>query len=686
MKEMFNISGIVSLMILLNGCGNGGGVLGEATSSDSTNTNSASSVIPIVIKDTLKIIDNFNIQEQNSLQNTIKLIISQSNYNILDIYDKSIISNLLYIQQEKILSQELFNTFQSSNELIKNIYNAELTHNNVIDIFVKEINTSHIKITDEGLSTFYNDIDKTTTDLILILKSLALIEEKSILDLMRIEAKTTISDENNNIKEFNDVKKLYTALLNTSKKHLELLVELIKSNNGTYTAQLLDSNLYNSIIDNTIPAIITNVNFNIYSYVDDFNVTSLSLTNLNSTNPEYNLNTIDSASLEYIGQLKGVSNNTFTYFSNLLSNSTYLNNNDSLNIKKLSLNISNGEKTHLNTVTEMLDIYKKTSSSYEGLSNFEKTITKSPTKIDSGDELLESLKSMGLMEERNICDLNKYLLSNSISSEELKELYSKLEIASVNHLKIIVNTIFNSQEIVYSPQLLNISNCGVEYSSKITSAIPVDSEKIDIYFYVDDNNISEVSVAEKLIGGDALDSTIGEKESLLYMKQLMNLQKELTNNINNNPDEVNPIITAIVKSQDSYIKSMNDTLAIYDITSDNTVNNSSLITFKDFINNKVPSTNIEKLKVLALIQERVILDLRDHKVNKVSSNKDIYNIYDALFKSAENNLVVISNILVSESEPQYACQLLEETICTSNEKTYVPSASKLYPIWKGTTK
>ena len=376
-----------------------------------------------------------------------------------------------------------------------------------------------------------------------------------------------------------------------------------------------------------------------------------------------------------MSQLKAVSSSIFIHFSSVASSTLFSSflGSDPVEIKNKLQLLSDSETTHFDTIYSMLQIYNVAQANTTELNDFSVERKASPTAITTEDELVEMLSSLALTSERAICDINKEMVK--VSNTQLNELFTRLETASINHLKVSVG-MYEDLQGTYSPQLLSEINCGtgVTYTSKVgTSTTGSVDEHIDVYLTVENSGVSSVQVSEKDDGGVLEYASLKENSSLRYVDYLENQMQVLTTLINSkvavfNSNTTYDLIDDIITAHGTHILASTEALAIYDVTAD--TGNSSIDTFYSFIDGKVltdTNTTMQDqnvLKTLALIQERIIIDIEDNIINEITS-PDIENIYKAFGDSSKNHLKIIDKILTDNFSQPYVCQLLTTELCST---------------------
>ncbi|MEA3354233.1 MAG: DUF2202 domain-containing protein [Campylobacterota bacterium] len=630
-----------------------------------------------------------NIKVDNYLDdnNITKTYVTKVNLNNFTLSDNVEIESLLYVGYlEKLNFTTMFvlknysDVFKLSGSIMKTISDAELTHSNAVEDLIKYygLESNFDTYENEGLDNFeelvFVETPSTSGDKD-ILKSLMFVQERTIKDLTEHLADDVSSN--------GDITNLYTKLLTASKNHLKLLAEILfdpEGYNTTYTPRLLSSSDYTAFVgtlgDSPVEVMVDDSKpyIDFYSTYGDNNVTSITISELDVSKAPYVISDADESDLAYIAQQEYLwSNDILPNFAAIFSDAASSYTADNLYIKQLLTSMNSAEATHYNTIDSILDIFGVNIGTNGNLDDFADERVASIVPITSETEYITVLKSLALAQERSVCDLNSYI-ENGISSSEITELFDRLQKASINHLRLVINSI-NDAQGDYSMQLLNdTTTCGSTITSKI-SGIETGSvdERIDIYYYVQNDGVSEVSISEKPVGGELSLSNVSQKNSLNYIDQLMNASQLLfsTMYLNlNTPADYLPIDDVMLVGKGSHIDATSEALSIYNVTTAiSTTDQDSLDAFSALINAKpvadanatIQDKNV--LNVFGLIEERNILDLKDHIDNTVYDNQDIVNIYTALMNSAKNHLMVIDNILNTTFTEPYSCQLLEQTYC-----------------------
>ncbi len=629
-------------------------------------------------------ISSNNLYDENNITST--LVGTLNKFVLSNNLEKE---SLLYISKEQEMEYTLFLIMKGKSSMVglvnqmTTISNAEMTHYTATEeaISYYSLESDYEKYESSGLDSLQNLIlintsqNSSRED---ILKSLLLTEEKSIIDLEKHIAVDVVGN--------NDLLNLYNNLLIASKNHLKYLALLYYGEITTqYQPQLLDSATYLTIVGSLdsveVPISSSSPTIDIYSYLGDFNTTKISITELNTDGKPYYIPAAEEISLPYIAQEEYLSETIFTHFNTIVQNplySPYLD--ELLEIKNQINKLTVAESTHFDTIDSMLNIYGVAIAANTGLTDFATDIKSSPTSISDKSDLVEMLSALALLEERSICDLNKNLVKTS--DTEIKSLYDKLEKASINHLKLVVNTLEDIQG-VYVPQLLTEDNCGtgVSYDTKIgTDANSSVDDNINIYFSVSSGGVSNVQIAQDETGGTFSDLSIEESNSLKYVDYLMNASQLSTATVGValSIDLVDDIINAKSTHNDT----TTEALDIYSITTPY-VTNDSIDAFTTLIGTRDISTPVNRLLSLALIEERNILDLEDHIINEVNKNTDLVNIYQALRDSAKNHLEIIDKILtVDYAQTPYICQLLSVDYCATilpYDDVYITGTEPIVP-------
>lgn len=636
-----------------------------------------------------------NIYDEN---NITKVLVTKTNVNSFALSSNVEKESLLYIAKQEEMTSDLFlilKSFSSAPSIVSVLSEAEYTHFNAAEDMLGFYNLTneYSGYTNDGLDNFQSQITQSTTSTssaINILKALMMVEERSIKYLNDHIA--------NNASGNDDLVNLYNSFLTASKNHLKLLAEILFDPDGyntTYSPSILSSSEYSDIVGtlgNSVVEVIdsSKPNITFYSTYGDNNVTSISILEEDVSNAPYsaNDNEADKNDLAYISQLEKISAEVFNSFVSVVSDiaSTYTVNNS--NIKDLLSSMNNAEATHYNTMNSMLTIYGTSIATDSNLDNFKAQRISSPTAITNETTYIEMLNSLAFMEERSICDLNRKL-EDGINLSEIKELFTRLEDASINHLRILINSI-NEAQGNYTYQLItDTTTCGTGLESKLDNIIAGSTdENIDVYLYVASNGISDVSISQKPFGGEIETGSIAEDNSLRYFDYFMNQLQVATTTMYaklNTPANFTPI-DQIIYAQSSHVSSMNDAIAVYNVaTPISDVDRSSVDDFYNAqVSKNITDANNTKedqniLNVIGLIEERKILDLEDHITNTVNQNTNIVNIYKGLQNAAKNHLLIIDKIYTEQFGLPYSPQLLEESI----HSTFLPYADETSFI-KGT--
>ncbi|MEA3383589.1 MAG: hypothetical protein U9Q20_02795 [Campylobacterota bacterium] len=425
------------------------------------------------------------------------------------------------------------------------------------------------------------------------------------------------------------------------------------------------------VIDDGIPS------YKYYSTNGVYDTTQITIATYDiSKKPYYTGETYQTTkyNLSLISQLVNITKDIYEDTKNILENDSVYTSNNTY-IKNLTSALFEANTKQNNTYDTVLDLLDATNLDLSNANELNVEIRENIKPITSEIEYISLLNSLAKLEERKLCDLNN-LYSDNIPI--VNELFDRTENASLNHLSMLINSINDAQSSGYSFQIItDTQSCGTGIESKLSNIVEgSNDDELDIYFYVESNGISRVSVEQKPYGGELNLPDTGEMESIYYFD-------ELFSRINEESDDNGFYLTATYKTitDMSLIQgikntfevnkeSIEDTKDIYGLTLDINETNSydtSIENYIDIVFNQMDSSDTNDTKndknyinILSNIQERIIYDLQYHIDNIVNNNKNIVNIYKALQKASINHLVILNNIYLGINGEDYKLQLITQ--------------------------